>query len=104
MQRGSEPPPAPNSQTPSRGVRRVIAVGGGRGGVGKSVVAANLSVYLAQLGRSVVLVDADPVGAELHTLLDLEAPAAEPVADGDDEADLVSVPTAVPGLRLLPQT
>jgi flagellar biosynthesis protein FlhG len=104
MFRGSEPPPAPDSQAAPRGVRRVIGIGGGRGGVGKSIVATNLAVYLAQLGRSVVLVDADPVGAELHTLLDLEAPAAEPSSDGDDEADLKSIPTAVPGLRLLPQT
>ena len=108
---GSEPPP-PDSLTAPRGVRRVIAVGGGRGGVGKSIVATNLAVYLAQLGRSVVLVDADPVGAELHTLLGLEASAGGPPSppegdaarDEDDEAELESVPTAVPGLSLVPQT
>jgi flagellar biosynthesis protein FlhG len=110
---GSEPPPPPDSLTAPRGLRRVIAVGGGRGGVGKSIVATNLAVYLAQLGRSVVLVDADPVGAELHTLLGLEAsgsPGGRAGATGDtttdDEEDggLECVPTAVPGLSLVPQT
>jgi flagellar biosynthesis protein FlhG len=107
---GSEPPPPPDSQAAPRGKRRVIAVGGGRGGVGKSIVATNLAVYLAQLGRSVVLVDADPVGAELHTLLGLEAagaaaaPLVEASVESEDEDELESVPTAVPGLSLLPQT
>jgi len=110
---GSETPPPPDSLTAPRGLRRVIAVGGGRGGVGKSIVATNLAVYLAQLGRSVVLVDADPVGAELHTLLGLDAsipakgsaaPAPQATRDEDDDAELESVPTPVPGLSLLPQT
>jgi flagellar biosynthesis protein FlhG len=115
MVAGSEPPPSPDSLAAPRGVRRVIAVGGGRGGVGKSIVATNLAVYLAQLGRSVVLVDADPVGAELHALLGLDssvatpsAPPAQPAPDGardeDDEAALETIPTTVPGLALLPQT
>lgn len=76
--------------------------------MGKSIVASNLAVYLAQLGRSVVLVDADPVGAELHTLLgagDLDRPtSAGDGAEGDEEPDLAGVKTAVPGLVLIPQT
>ena len=39
---------------------RLIAVGGGRGGIGKSIMAESLAVYFAQLGKPVVLVDADP--------------------------------------------
>ena len=38
---------------PRSATKRVIAVGGGRGGVGKSVLTVNLAVYFAQLGRSV---------------------------------------------------
>ena len=54
---------------------RVIAVGGARGGVGKTVIAANLGLYFASIGRRVVLVDADPAGASLHTCLGTAAPA-----------------------------
>ena len=100
----SLPPPAPESSTPPATARHVIAIGGGRGGVGKSVLALNLSVYLAQLGRSVVVVDADPAGASLHTLLGIELVAAGARADDTEEDDLASVPTGVPGLKLVPQT
>ncbi len=84
------------------GVRKVLAVGGGRPGAGHSIVAVNLAVYLAQLGRKVVLVDADPVGATLHTMLEVEPPAAQD-ADPLAEEELVPVLTPVPGLMLLPQ-
>jgi flagellar biosynthesis protein FlhG len=50
-------------------VPRTIAVGGGKGGVGKTLVAANLAVALADEGRSVVAVDADLAGANLHSCL-----------------------------------
>lgn len=81
----------------------MIAVAGSRGGVGTSVVAVNMAVYLAQLGRSVLLVDASSNGATLHTMLDLPFP--EPVREeGSPEVDEFQiVPTPVPGLRLLPQ-
>jgi flagellar biosynthesis protein FlhG len=94
---------APGSAT--RGGKRVlIAVGAGRGGVGKSLVAVNLSVYLAQLSRAVVLVDADPGDSNLHTQFDLRA--AHSVretgrAAGEAVRDAL-VPTSVPGLSLLP--
>ncbi len=81
----------------------MIAIGGGRGGVGKSVIALNLAVYLAQLGRSVVIVDADPVGASLHTLLGIELETSTQ-HDEPEEDDFARVPTAVPGLALVPQT
>ncbi len=93
----------PPSVLPPRAVRHVIAVGGGRGGVGKSVVASNLGVYLAQLGRTVLLIDADPAGAELHTMLGVDLPSASPSRDEPVEDDLTPVQTPVPGLLLLPQ-
>ncbi|MDX2055695.1 MAG: helix-turn-helix domain-containing protein [Polyangiaceae bacterium] len=98
----SLPPAEPRSPS-LRGVRHVIAVGGGRGGVGKSMLAVNLAVYLAQLGRKVVLVDADAAGAELHTMLDIELPRAPTAREDLDEFELLTHPTPVPGLVLLPQ-
>lgn len=44
----------------------LIAVGGGKGGIGKSMLAANLSLALASLGREVVALDMDLGGADLH--------------------------------------
>ncbi|HEY4160151.1 MAG TPA: helix-turn-helix domain-containing protein [Polyangiaceae bacterium] len=97
-------PPDAQGIAPPPGVKRVIAVGAGRGGVGKSLLAVNLAVYVAQLGRSVLLVDADPGGAALHTLLDLSLPATVEQTDDPDDEALVAMPTTVPGLQLLPQT
>ena len=84
-------------------VRHLIAIGGGRGGVGKSVVAVNLGVYLAQLGRTVALVDADPNGGELHTMLGVSVPARPRGPDDPPEEDLPMFKTPVPGLLLSPQ-
>ena len=54
---------------------RVWAIGGGKGGVGKSVIAVNLATQLARSGLRVALVDADLGGANLHTLLGVPSPA-----------------------------
>lgn len=101
---GSFPSDYPISEAPApRGVRNVVAVGGGRGGVGKSTVAVNIAVYLAQLGRTVVLVDADPAGAELHTILGASVCLEARNNDDGVDVEMRTWPTAVPGLLLLPQ-
>lgn len=56
------------------GEKRAIAVGGGKGGVGKSSFTANLGVILARKGHSVVLVDADLGAANLHTITGVTYP------------------------------
>ena len=53
---------------------RVWAIGGGKGGVGKSVITASLGVHLAGQGKRCVLLDADLGGANLHTMLGLSSP------------------------------
>ncbi len=108
----SERTPDESDRPRPRGSGRLIAVGGGRGGVGKSILAESLAVYFAQLGKPVILVDADPTGANLHAHFGLAAarqePSLEPVASvraGEDPLagwEAALVPTAVPGLRLLP--
>lgn len=57
-----------------RRLRRVISVGGGKGGIGKSLISANLGIELARRGKQVVLVDADLGGANLHTTLGIDLP------------------------------
>jgi flagellar biosynthesis protein FlhG len=70
-------PPEPvrrQSSAPRRRARRVISVGGGKGGIGKSLISANLGIELARRGKKVVLVDADLGGANLHTTLGIDLP------------------------------
>ena len=67
-------------QSTSTNVRplQIIAVVGAKGGVGGSLLAANLALYLASMGRRVVAVDANPHGANLHTLLGTVRPGGVP--------------------------
>jgi len=55
--------------------RTLIAIGSGKGGVGKSTVSANLAIALARMGRKVGLIDADVYGPSQPTLLGSDARA-----------------------------
>ncbi|MDF1700378.1 MAG: Mrp/NBP35 family ATP-binding protein [Planctomycetota bacterium] len=64
---GGAPQPAAN---PLPGVKHIIAVGAGKGGVGKSTVAVNLALALKAKGHSVGLMDADLYGPSIPKMLD----------------------------------
>lgn len=55
-----------------KGIKHLIAIGSGKGGVGKSTVAANLALSLAKEGYKVGLADADVYGPSIPTLFNIE--------------------------------
>ncbi len=83
---------------------RIISIGGGKGGVGKSIVAGNLAIALAETGARVVLVDADLGAANQHTLfgVDKPSPGIQALLDRQVETlDETATPTRMPNLRLI---
>lgn len=58
--------------TPIPGIRNIVAVASGKGGVGKSTVTANIAVTLAKMGFRVGLLDADVYGPSIPIMLDVE--------------------------------
>jgi flagellar biosynthesis protein FlhG len=82
---------------------KILSVGGGKGGIGKSFISANTAICLAKQGYSVSLVDLDLGAANLHTCLGVPNPkvgifdfVSERVSNFED----IGVPTQVPGLTL----
>lgn len=80
------------------GVKNTIAVASGKGGVGKSTVAANLAVALARQGYKVGLLDADIFGPSMPKMFQVED--ARPYAEQKDGRDLI-VPIEQYGIKLL---
>ena len=73
--------------------RKLVAIGSGKGGVGKSTIAANLAVALARSGRKVGLIDADIYGPSQPTLLGSDS---KPTAEEDR-----LIPVEAHGLKFL---
>ncbi|MFZ3200528.1 MAG: Mrp/NBP35 family ATP-binding protein [Candidatus Acidiferrales bacterium] len=63
------PPAPPMAKAPIEGVKNLIAVASGKGGVGKTTVAVNLAIALKNLGASVGLLDADVYGPNVPMML-----------------------------------
>lgn len=77
---GVQPHGGPISKSPLPGVRHIVAVASGKGGVGKSTVACNLAVALARAGRRVGLMDADIYGPSLPLMMHVHG---KPIAGPD---------------------
>jgi flagellar biosynthesis protein FlhG len=83
---------------------QVVAIGGGKGGVGKSLVAANVGIFLATLGKRVILVDGALGAPNLHLFAGVPRPSrslAEALVPGGPALGELAVATHVPGVRLI---
>jgi flagellar biosynthesis protein FlhG len=82
----------------------LIAFAAGRGGTGRSLIAANVAIYLAQAGKKVVAIDADPAGGPLHQLLGAPRPArgyGELLRGRAQDFSELVVDTPIAGVRLV---
>ncbi|MEO9827311.1 MAG: Mrp/NBP35 family ATP-binding protein [Paracoccaceae bacterium] len=75
---GGHPKPQQGGPAPVSGVDRIIAIGSGKGGVGKSTVSSNLAVALAKEGRRVGLLDADIYGPSQPKMMGVNKRPASP--------------------------
>ena len=94
----SHPPPRPGQQPPPPqplpGVASIVAVGSGKGGVGKTTLAVNLALALSKLGHKVGLLDADVYGPNVPLMLGL---TGQPKVMGDNRIE----PLEAHGLRVI---
>jgi flagellar biosynthesis protein FlhG len=84
--------------------KKIWAVGGGKGGVGKSLVSANVAICLALMGNKVVAVDLDLGGANLHTCLGLPIPQmtlSDYVSKKITNFEDLLVPTPIQNLKII---
>ena len=90
--------PRPQAEKLLPGVKNIIAVSSGKGGVGKSTVSANLAISLARLGYRVGLLDCDIFGPSMPKMFNVED--ARPYAVKVDGRDLIC-PIEQYGVKLL---
>lgn len=85
--------PSPNQLPPLERLKEIIVVGSGKGGVGKSTVALNLSLGLVKKGLRVGLLDADIYGPSIPTMLDIH--------DSPESHKQKIIPLQTKGLKVL---
>jgi flagellar biosynthesis protein FlhG len=82
----------------------VWAIGGGKGGIGKSFISSNLAICLSRFGRETTLVDLDLGSANLHTCLGIRIPnrsLSDYVSGRVSSLNEISVDTGIPGLKFI---
>ncbi len=91
---GTQPHGGPFVKSPLPGVRHIVAVASGKGGVGKSTVSTNLAIALQQEGLAVGIMDADIYGPSIPTMLNAQG---QPIAN---EAKQI-IPLEAYGLQVM---
>ena len=94
----------PLSEGVSISDKKIIAIGGGKGGVGKSIVTANLAAGLARAGKKVIVVDIDLGGPNLHTIFGIrKLPVGlfDFLLRGEVPLSDTVYPTKIPGLEII---
>ena len=82
----------------------IWAVGGGKGGVGKSLVSVLLALDIARRGKKTILIDVDLGGANLHTMMGIKTPARtlnDLVMRKYDSMDQICIKTGIQNLELV---
>jgi len=85
-------------------VPKIIAIGGGKGGVGKSTISTLLAFWLARIGKKTVLMDVDLGGANIHTLMGIKSPPRtlnDYITRRYDNLENICIDTEVENLRLI---
>ncbi len=90
--------PKPSDNQSLAGVKNIIAIASGKGGVGKSTVSVNLAVALAKNGASVGLFDADVYGPSIPKMFSLEGEHPSVKKEGNNE---IIIPVEKHGVKLL---
>jgi flagellar biosynthesis protein FlhG len=95
---------ASHAELPIQNMKKIWAIGGGKGGVGKSLVSANVAICLALMGNKVVAVDLDLGGANLHTCLGLPIPQvtlSDYISKKVTNFEDLLVPTPINNLKII---
>ncbi len=98
VEESHSPSPEKEQKAGLSGVKNIIAIASGKGGVGKSTVAVNLAVSAAKTGASVGLIDADVYGPSIPRMFDLYGARPQIRIDGNTE---YIVPIQKHGVKLL---
>jgi flagellar biosynthesis protein FlhG len=85
-------------------IKKLWSVGGGKGGIGKSVFTLGLGISLSRMGKKIILVDADLGGANLHTLMGVRFPPCtleDFLFNKVDRLEDIVIETQVEGIGLI---